>query len=381
MNDRIKKYLDDVFQKYDNTESIRILKEELHNNMQEKFDDLVRDGLDEESAYQRTINDLGDISEIIENVTDKTGESSKKDKEESYTHYKTFEVSQGGLLNLDTNQGSIEIKGSETDKVEIKVFCKETDFFVNFDKRGNDVHVRGIFQGGIPMWIKYNPLSSWANIRYVISVPKNYNLNLKTMGGKITVNDLKGDIHSNTSGGDLYFSNVSGQIFANTSVGSITIQKCNGKVHSKTMAGSILINDHNGDIHAHTIGGSINIQNINGRINTNTIGGNINAHNITGSINANTTGGSIETGFVRQPDSDCRLNTMAGSIMICLPDEAAVDITAETMGGNITSDFNLKTESGNGFFGKTFVKDRIKNGGPMMMLKTSWGNIQIKKVH
>ncbi len=74
MKNRIKKYLDDVFQPYENSESVRILKEELLNDMQEKYDDLMKDGLDEESSYQRIISDLGDISEIIKSISDKTDE-------------------------------------------------------------------------------------------------------------------------------------------------------------------------------------------------------------------------------------------------------------------------------------------------------------------
>lgn len=78
MNDQIKKHLDEVFRPYENSSVSKELKEEILNDMLEKYDDLIKDGMDKETAYKKTISSLGDIAEIIENISDKTDELHRK---------------------------------------------------------------------------------------------------------------------------------------------------------------------------------------------------------------------------------------------------------------------------------------------------------------
>jgi BTB/POZ domain-containing protein KCTD9 len=74
MNDKLMKYLDGLFSSYEDLKTVRELKEELFNNLQEKMRDLKDQGYDDETAYQMTIDSIGDISELIENISVRTRE-------------------------------------------------------------------------------------------------------------------------------------------------------------------------------------------------------------------------------------------------------------------------------------------------------------------
>src|SRR6185369_14229485 len=74
MNEKLMKYLDGIFSPYENLKSVKELKEELFNNLQEKMSDLKAQGYDDETAYQMTIDSIGDISEIIGNISAGTRE-------------------------------------------------------------------------------------------------------------------------------------------------------------------------------------------------------------------------------------------------------------------------------------------------------------------
>lgn len=74
MNERLITYLDGVFSTYEDSQAIKELKEELLNNLQEKLVDFKNQGYDDEAAYSRTIDSIGDISEIIETISAKTRE-------------------------------------------------------------------------------------------------------------------------------------------------------------------------------------------------------------------------------------------------------------------------------------------------------------------
>jgi uncharacterized protein YjbI with pentapeptide repeats len=74
MNEKLIKYLDGVFSPYEDLHTVKELKEELFNDLQEKLSDLKNQGYDDEAAYSMTIDSLGDISEIIESISAKTRE-------------------------------------------------------------------------------------------------------------------------------------------------------------------------------------------------------------------------------------------------------------------------------------------------------------------
>jgi BTB/POZ domain-containing protein KCTD9 len=74
MKQKLMKYLDGVFSAYEDVPEARELKEELLNNLQDRMIDFKDQGYDEETAYNMTIDSIGDIKEIIESVSIKTKE-------------------------------------------------------------------------------------------------------------------------------------------------------------------------------------------------------------------------------------------------------------------------------------------------------------------
>ncbi|SEN68707.1 pentapeptide repeat-containing protein [Lihuaxuella thermophila] len=74
MSEKLKKYLDSLFSPYEDLQPVKELKEELLIDLQEKLNDLQKQGYDDEAAYRMTISSIGDISEIIDSITEKTRE-------------------------------------------------------------------------------------------------------------------------------------------------------------------------------------------------------------------------------------------------------------------------------------------------------------------
>jgi uncharacterized protein YjbI with pentapeptide repeats len=125
MNRKIKKYLDEIFKPYEDLKIIQELKEELFSNMQEKFDDLLKEGIDEDSAYQKTVDSLGDISEIIESISDKTKELNQKVN--GPTILKNWNLSKSNMVN------------SKLDSVDLKSGIFNYSDFKNSDFSNSDL--------------------------------------------------------------------------------------------------------------------------------------------------------------------------------------------------------------------------------------------------
>jgi hypothetical protein len=277
---------------------------------------------------------------------------------------KSFPVGPGGTLLLDTDRGSIQVKGQEGNRVDIEIIreaktsdstkAKEIFDYMQFDfkQNGNDVTIHGTKNTNSSK--NLNKL----NIKFIISVPQNYNVDLGTSGGSISVDDLEGSVDIRTSGGSLSLNNVKGSVTGETSGGSITVGEVKGNVKVNTSGGSIRIENAHGTVNAHTSGGGITV------------------NEVMGTIQADTSGGSVKAYISQQPKGDCRLKTSGGSITVYLFEDIAIDVNAGTSGGSIHSEFPVTIQ---GKVSNKELKAKINGGGPELYLNTSGGSIYIKK--
>jgi len=76
-----------------------------------------------------------------------------------------------------------------------------------------------------------------------------------------------------------------------------------------------------------------------------------------------------------QPQGDSRLTTSGGSVTAYLEASIAVDLSASTSGGRVHSQFDI-----NGSVSKKRIDGEVNGGGPRLVLKTSGGSVNIKKL-
>ncbi|NOR15953.1 MAG: DUF4097 family beta strand repeat protein, partial [Candidatus Aminicenantes bacterium] len=257
----------------------------------------------------------------------------------------------GGTLKIDTQRGSIEVVAETSNTVEIEIIrevktsSKEeaqkvlAKFPIEFDQRGNNIFITAESEerGLSKIW---NDLFKKLRIKYIISVPTRYNVNLDTSGGSISVDGLEGRAVTKTSGGSLHFENIEGDIDGKTSGGSITIEHAQG------------------DVDVHTSGGGITV------------------HEVMGTIKAHTSGGSIKAYISEQPRADCSLTTSGGSITVYMAEDTSVDVIAKTSGGSVSTDFPVTLR---GEIKRDRLEAKINDGGPQLNLETSGGSIRIKQ--
>ena len=288
------------------------------------------------------------------------------------TEREIFDVSNGGKLYVETDKGSIEIEthASETVDVEIYFKAKTSDdelaeklfdaFKIDYDHSGSDLSIEAKYKGS-KSWLS-NLLggSKWNKLRvkFKIKVPENYNVNLNTSGGGITVGDLEGYDTAKTSGGGLKFGNIVGDIDGSTSGGGITIGECDGNIDVSTSGGGIKIIKCAGEVKAHTSGGGITV------------------NEVYGAINASTSGGSVFASILEQPKEDCYLSTSGGGVTVELAQNINVYLDASTSGGSVSTDFPITIK---GKVKRSNLKGSINDGGPLLKLRSSGGSIRVKE--
>ena len=69
MNDKLNEYVDGVFAPYEGAKSVSELKADLLADLQERFRELRAEGKDDATAFELTIDSIGDIEETVREVS------------------------------------------------------------------------------------------------------------------------------------------------------------------------------------------------------------------------------------------------------------------------------------------------------------------------
>ncbi len=299
---------------------------------------------------------------------------------------KSFAVRTGGQLTVNADRGSIDVTAAEGETVGVKVIRKAKgpseakekemlqDHELTFNPQGDKVEISARYKGGDHLW------QGWRNqlqVRFVISVPRKYNVDLKTAGGSITVSDLTGKVKVATSGGSLKIGSIQGPVWAKTAGGNVALAGATEAADLRTSGGSIDAGEVQGSLVAQTSGGSIIIRHARGNAVAKTSGGNITIDDVGGTIDASTSGGSVSARFAIQPKGNCSLRSSGGSIRADLSGTLAVDLDAKTSGGRVITDLPVTVR---GEQKSHHLQGKINGGGPVLELKTSAGNVHLRKL-
>ena len=311
------------------------------------------------------------------------------------TIFKDFQVKPGTKLVVAVDRGSIDVKASDADHVEIEVKRKLDkvseadaqeifrDHEVTLAQEGDEVRVRAQFKTKRP-----TRTHQQLQVHYQIAVPKKFNVDLKTAGGSVGIGDLQGEVRAQTSAGNVKVAKIAGPVTAETSGGSINIAAATKAISTKTSAGNIDIGETGGDAFADTNGGSVTIKTSKGKVIARTSAGNIDIGEVDDEVSAKTNGGSVS---IKKARGKVTAKTSAGSIRV---GEIAGDVVAETNGGSIKAEkvkgkLVAKTSAGNIDAGEvTGAIEAGTNGGSVTAglkgqpkedsrLETSAGNIKL----
>lgn len=269
-------------------------------------------------------------------------------------HDKTFSLLPGSNLILDASSGDVVISSWDKNEANIKIL-------------GNDPakeKVDIIFKeskDGIKVQAKYG----WAlsNIfkkillKFEVKVPHEFNVDASAAGGEIKLQDIRGKINAKTTGGQ------------------IDLVKLSGRITASTSGGDILFNELTGNIEIETSGGDIKGKQFSGNLKVSASGGDISLAGMDSKIQGSTSGGDIVLDY-KGKNQAIELSTLGGDIIVTLPADFNASADLSALGGSVTCDFKginaVKISS------SKFEAD-INNGGNPLKLKTSGGEIVVKK--
>jgi len=299
---------------------------------------------------------------------------------------KSFAAQAGGKLLMDIEFGSIEVTTNAGNEVTIDILRKvsrrtkaeEQEFLadhpVTISQEDGTVKITSRAKRKNLGWFHGFQRNEG---RYTISVPPEFDAQLKTAGGGVTISDLTGKFRVETSGGGLHFSRLNGPLDGNTSGGGIRVIDCEGGLKVHTSGGGIDLRGGSGTLEGGTSGGSVTVSDFRGPTHVETSGGGIHIENVVGRVDGSTSGGSITARLSSSSAEEVRLETSGGGVTLNVPSSWAFDLDAETSGGSVSSELPVAVV---GKAAHSSLHGPVNGGGKAVFLRTSGGSIHVKRL-
>ncbi|HJT71448.1 MAG TPA: hypothetical protein VJ731_14710 [Terriglobales bacterium] len=207
---------------------------------------------------------------------------------------------------------------------------------------------------------------------------------VRTGGGAIHIGSAKGKVVAESGGGNVMLVSGSQGASLQTGAGTIRVQKCNGQVKAETGGGSIELGEV-GEAVMETGGGTLKLSSAKGMVKAEAGGGNIELYGVP-AAHVETGAGAIMAKFIASSTAtDSEIETGAGDITIYLDANMHVTLRASieaASGHHITSDFSeFRVSSEGGQWGPKLVsaEGSLNGGGPVLKIRTTMGNINIRR--
>ncbi len=270
---------------------------------------------------------------------------------------KTFTVSSGGTLHLETDAGSVKVMGGSGNEVVVKVEIRGSDSFVkDFEvsawQEGANVYVKGELPKSF--WRMFS--SSHQEAKFTVTVPGKYNISASTAGGDVLITGVEGTVKGNTSGGNIAATEVVGSVSVGTSGGDVEVKNVDGMVDAETSGGDVMVSGVKGDVKAETSGGNVKVD------------------DVEGAVKAGTSGGNVLV-VVRGGNKGVHAETSGGNVEIAVGSDVSANLDAATSGGSVECDLPVTVQ---GKVRESSIKGTINGGGSLIYAHTSGGNVRIR---
>jgi hypothetical protein len=302
---------------------------------------------------------------------------------------RTFTVAPGGRLTIEADSADLRVEGTSGDKVVVHILISGSERMVermnlSAEQSGNDVAV-----------IAKQGKGSWFNIgwtrggRVEVQVPHNYNIDIRTSGGDITVGQLQGDARGKTSGGDIRLTELTGPVDMSTSGGDVRAEQVEGNTRLNTSGGDIEVARINGDLDAKTSGGYIHLDDVVGKVLARTSSGNVIARGIRGDSELKTSGGDIRatidgkigahtsggdvTAELVGANRGISVSSSGGDLTVRVPKGTAGELNAASSGGSVRAEIPVTTSE----TGEHKLTGTLNGGGNPIYARTSGGSIKV----
>lgn len=254
----------------------------------------------------------------------------------------------GEVLVRPADGGTVTIEGRvsagwrfwDEDGAEERV--REVQRTPPIEQSGNEIH--------IGRWPRWNNV----RISYLVLVPRDTDLQVRTGSGDVEVGDLQGPVSAETGAGEIRIGRVSGEVRVRTGSGDVELVESAGAT----------VRTGSGRIRVRSAGG--------GRSELTTGSGDVDIENASGPLRVRTGSGRITV--VGEPRESWELGAGSGDVSIDVPPAAAFNVDIHTGSGDIAARAVTTVERST----RRELRGAVGAGGPLVSMTTGSGEVRIR---
>lgn len=315
-------------------------------------------------------------------------------------------------LKVTSERGSIKVSPSSDGKLHVVI---KKSIFAGSQDEANQINASlppevSIVDNVVTLDNSRHSFKNGGLIDLEILAPKKAALDLMTLRGKIEVLGRTGDVKAHNSRGDVTFEDLTGNATVHLRGGSLSARHITGDLNMEGRVEDTKVSDMSGlltlqgeflgevqlsniakgfrfkssrtDMEAVRLDGSLNMGG--GDLRANSLTGpfrivtrskDIHLEEVSGDVKVENTNGEVEV-RPKSPMGNIEIRDRKGDIRLSLPANGNFVVDANSVRGELTSDFNLNTENKNG---EVRATGTVNKGGTRVQLSNEHGNISIRK--
>jgi len=251
-----------------------------------------------------------------------------------------FNVGVKSTVSIINQYGAITVRPSTGNFVVVNATTYSDKVEVDQSQTGNRVDVQSHLLPGAT--------ADNARVDYEVTVPADASVTLESITGPLHAEKLHGDVEAEGANATVEVREIS-----------------NSHVHVKTMNGPITLTDiHDGHVEIDSVSGNVTLKSVTGPL-----------------VRVSSTSGRIvydgDFGYA----GEYRFNSHSGNIEATIPQDASVDVKAQSVRGQVQDDVPLQPKSHTSFLikqGSSFA-GTINKAASSVWLRTFSGKIHLKK--
>ncbi len=317
MNQTVKKIVDILFQDTEENEETRALHEELMNNCQEHYRDLVARGLSEDEAIAEVVESLKGMKDVIAQYPRKTGSSTAEEE-------KLLSRSFTGADCLKAETTDQDLYVSPSPDGMIHVYCDDAEGFT-CGQEGNRVWIRGALKRDKAETAFTMPEGEEISLTGILNMVGKAIRNVASTfmnGAPIRIEVPDGnmaEIELDTRSGDMQCScAMARSMVLRSTSGDVTLDPVEEKTAESLKAGSV-----SGDVEIH--GSAMEAE-------MTSMSGNVDADGVFGSLVLKSTSGDVSfTGSV----TELTAHSVSGDAEVTVENQTLKAIEAKSTSGDV----------------------------------------------
>jgi DUF4097 and DUF4098 domain-containing protein YvlB len=251
-----------------------------------------------------------------------------------------FNVGVKSTVSIINQYGPVSIKPSTGNFVVVSATTYSDKVEVDQSQSGNRVDIQSHLLPGAT--------AENSRVDYEVTVPADASVTLESMTGPLRAEKLHGDVEAEGANASIEVREIS-----------------NSHVHVKTMNGAVTLTDiHDGHVEIDSVSGDVTLKSVTGPL-----------------VRVSSTSGRIvydgDFGYA----GEYRFNSHSGNIDATIPQDASVDVKAQSVRGQVQDDVPLQPKSHTSFLvkqGSSFA-GTINKAASSVWLRTFSGKIHLKK--